>query len=113
MTFKQIFGFNCLPLLFSGYIYWTYQTFIPLILYLFFSIITLIFYIVDKQRAKNQAWRIPEITLHLLELAGGWPGALIAQYWIRHKNAKKSYQIVFWLIVFSHFLSWILLCFLI
>ena len=43
-----------------------------------------------------------EAQLHLLELLGGWPGALLAQRRLRHKCSKRSYQIVFWLIVLAY-----------
>ena len=43
--------------------------------------------------------RIPEQTLHLLEILGGWPAAFLAQRVLRHKSSKVSYQIAFWLIV--------------
>jgi uncharacterized membrane protein YsdA (DUF1294 family) len=42
---------------------------------------------------------VPEATLHLAELLGGWPGAFLAQRRLRHKCSKASYQIVFWGIV--------------
>ena len=35
--------------------------------------------------------------LHLAELFCGWPGAMLAQALLRHKTAKLSYQLVFWL----------------
>jgi uncharacterized membrane protein YsdA (DUF1294 family) len=53
-------------------------------------------YALDKSAAKKGAWRTQESTLHLLALAGGWPGALIAQQTLRHKSKKKSFRIVFW-----------------
>lgn len=56
-------------------------------------------YVHDKRRAREQGWRLPEARLHLLELLGGWPAALLAQRWWRHKCSKLSYQIIFWLIV--------------
>lgn len=68
----------------------------------FFAVINLITwrcYAIDKRRAQAGAWRIPESTLHLLELAAGWPAALLAQRWLRHKCAKKSYQTTYWLII--------------
>jgi uncharacterized membrane protein YsdA (DUF1294 family) len=37
--------------------------------------------------------------LHLLGLAGGWPGALIAQQMLRHKSKKASFLAVFWVTV--------------
>lgn len=59
-------------------------------------------YALDKRRAQVGEWRVPESTLHLLELAGGWPGAWLAQHWLRHKCAKGSFLVVFWLIVAAH-----------
>ena len=54
----------------------------------------------DKRKAQKNKWRTPEKTLHIISLLGGWPGALIAQWYIRHKNRKISFQAVFWLTVF-------------
>src|SRR5688500_4640868 len=56
----------------------------------------------DKRRAEAGRWRTPESTLHFVELAGGWPGAYIAQRRIRHKTSKPSYQITFWGIMLVH-----------
>lgn len=63
------------------------------------SLLTFIIYAIDKSAAKKGAWRTQENTLHLLSLAGGWPGALIAQQTLRHKSRKRSFQAVFWLTV--------------
>jgi len=59
-------------------------------------------YAVDKRRAEEGLWRVPEAHLHLLELLGGWPGAFLAQRRLRHKCSKGSYQFVFWLIVLGY-----------
>ncbi|QDU81385.1 hypothetical protein Pla110_31260 [Polystyrenella longa] len=53
----------------------------------------------DKRKAQNNEWRTPEKTLQTLSVLGGWPGALLAQWHIRHKNRKMSFQAVFWLMV--------------
>lgn len=66
------------------------------------SLVTYIVYAVDKRRAEAGAWRIPESTLHVLELIGGWPGAFIAQRRLRHKIRKVRFQAAFWLIVAAH-----------
>lgn len=66
------------------------------------SVVTVLLYWVDKRRAQSGGWRVPESTLHLAELAGGWPAAWLAQGVLRHKNAKTGYQIGFWLIVAVH-----------
>ena len=62
------------------------------------SLATFCVYGWDKRQAVRNAQRVPEKTLHLLAVFGGWPGALLAQYVFRHKNRKASFQIVFWLI---------------
>ncbi|WDS37436.1 cold shock and DUF1294 domain-containing protein [Pseudoxanthomonas sp.] len=66
------------------------------------SAVTWIAYALDKRAAGRQAQRTPEASLHLMELLGGWPGALIAQRSLRHKNRKRSYQLAFWWIVALH-----------
>jgi uncharacterized membrane protein YsdA (DUF1294 family)/cold shock CspA family protein len=70
-----------------------------LALYLVASLITLFAYILDKSAALHNQWRTQESTLHVLALVGGWPGALAAQRMLRHKTAKSSFQIVFWITV--------------
>ena len=66
------------------------------------SLVTWFLYRCDKSKAQSCAWRTPESTLHLAELAGGWPAAFLAQRRYRHKIAKQSYQFIFWYIVFLH-----------
>ena len=56
-------------------------------------------YGVDKRAAVRGSWRIPEADLHALEFMGGWIGAFIAQKVFHHKTRKKSYQIMFWLML--------------
>lgn len=70
-----------------------------LVLYASASVLTFIMYAVDKSAAQTGAWRTQESTLHLLSLAGGWPGALVAQQMLRHKTKKQSFRSVFWLTV--------------
>jgi|ETNmetMinimDraft_22_1059887.scaffolds.fasta_scaffold00167_11 uncharacterized membrane protein YsdA (DUF1294 family) len=70
--------------------------------FLLVSALTYGFYWWDKRRAKTGKRRTREWTLHGLELIGGWPGAWLAQRNLRHKTAKRSYQLVFWLIVLIH-----------
>ena len=67
--------------------------------YIVASLLTFIMYAVDKSAAKKGKWRTQENTLHLLSLAGGWPGALVAQQKLRHKSMKRSFRSVFWVTV--------------
>ena len=66
------------------------------------SIGTLVAYGVDKRRAILEGQRIPERTLHILSLLGGWPGAILGQKMFRHKTVKKSFRLVFWLTVIGN-----------
>jgi uncharacterized membrane protein YsdA (DUF1294 family)/cold shock CspA family protein len=67
--------------------------------YICLSVVTFIAYAVDKSAARHDRWRTKESTLHLLALAGGWPGALVAQQLLRHKSKKESFRMAFWLTV--------------
>jgi uncharacterized membrane protein YsdA (DUF1294 family) len=73
---------------------------------LILSSITFILYGYDKAQARSHGWRVSENTLHMFEFFGGWPGALIGQHFFKHKTAKLSYQITFWLIFVVHRLFW-------
>lgn len=97
---------SLLPVIFSLIFFYQSQNFIPLLLYTLMGGGTFLLYRTDKNRARHNQWRIPESTLHLCEFFGGWAGALLAQHWLRHKNQKLSFQIVFWLIACSHLLFW-------
>ena len=66
------------------------------------SVVCLAAYGLDKRRAENGSRRVPEQTLHLLALLGGWPGALLGQRQFRHKTKKLSFLIVFWCVVVLH-----------
>ena len=66
------------------------------------SIAAYVLYASDKRRAQSGQRRVPERVLHVSEFLGGWPGALFAQWWLRHKNRKLSFQLVFWLVVLAH-----------
>lgn len=71
-------------------------------LYLVTSLFTYLMFAWDKQAALNGNWRTSENTLHFLSLIGGWPGALWAQYLLRHKSKKQPFKSILWItIVFN------------
>ena len=71
-----------------------------LLLFLFFvAALTFIMFGLDKRAALNEAERVPEKTLHLLSLSGGWPGAMLARPLFRHKTRKQPFSAVLWLVV--------------
>ena len=80
---------------------------VPLAAYGVVSVLAFFLYWADKRKARADAWRTPENILHAVELAGGWPGALIAQQVFRHKTRKVSFQVLFWMIVALHQVFWI------
>ena len=67
-------------------------------------------YFLDKIIAgKRGIVRVPELILHTLALLGGSPMALLAQKLFRHKISKRSFIVVYWLIVLiqAGALSWL------
>jgi len=65
-------------------------------IYVIASLITFIVYAIDKSAARNRRRRTQESRLHLLGIIGGWPGALIAQQFFRHKTKKVEFIVTFW-----------------
>lgn len=84
----------------------------PLVPFVYLGLGALTFgvYAADKAAARNGRWRTQESTLHLLAFAGGWPGALLAQHFLRHKSTKRSFQAGFWCTVAANcgVLAWYL-----
>jgi uncharacterized membrane protein YsdA (DUF1294 family) len=74
------------------------------------SVLTFVVYAVEKSAAQANRWRTAESTLHLLALACGWPGALLAQQWLRHKSAKRAFRAVFWATVVLNVAGLVVLC---
>lgn len=70
-----------------------------LLAYIALSLVAFLVYAFDKSAAVSGRWRTAEQSLHLLSLAGGWPGALLAQQLLRHKTSKRRFVHVFWLTV--------------
>ncbi len=58
------------------------------------NIITLIVFVVDKQRAIYNEQRVPERALWLLALMGGSIGAIVAMELAKHKRRKISFVLV-------------------
>ncbi|MBQ6602301.1 MAG: DUF1294 domain-containing protein [Eubacterium sp.] len=78
----------------------------PVIIYLvIINIIGLCMMGVDKGRARNHEWRIPEAALFGVSFAGGALGSLAGMYLFRHKTQHASFVIgipvilIIWIIV--------------
>lgn len=70
--------------------------------YTVISVLTYALYWADKKKSATTQRRVPEAHLHCCELLGGWPAALLAQRFLRHKTKKRSFQWLFWFIIVFH-----------
>lgn len=77
---------------------WLRLTLYVVAAYMLLSVFTFIAYWWDKRKAQagHSHKRTPESTLQLLALLGGWPGALLAQGYLRHKSQKRPFLLLFW-----------------
>jgi uncharacterized membrane protein YsdA (DUF1294 family)/cold shock CspA family protein len=83
-----------------AFVVWRWGFSPPVLLaYLGLSLVAFLAYAFDKSAAVSGRWRTAEQTLHLFSLAGGWPGALVAQQLLRHKSSKPSFASAFWFTV--------------
>lgn len=79
--------------------------------YLEASLFTYWLYQMDKQLAcSGQKSRLPEESLQMFSLIGGWPGALVAQKRLHHKVHKTPFQREFRIVIYGNscFLLWLL-----
>ncbi len=63
------------------------------------SIASFFTYGYDKSIAGHNVTRVPEVVLHLLTAVGGTIGSFAGMRIFHHKTQKKSFQLVFWVIV--------------
>lgn len=77
-------------------------TWLPVMLmwhYASMSVLTFLFYGLDKVLALNNKRRISEDKLQMLALLGGWPGAYLGQQAFKHKVSKIVFMRKYWLYV--------------
>lgn len=67
-----------------------------IVIYPAMSVATFLLYLADKRAALEGTWRVRELTLLAAGLLGGWPGGVVAQQVLRHKNRKRGFQTAFW-----------------
>lgn len=106
---KAALGIVSLGLIIGGSWFSGLPIFIAVV-YATMSLLALAAYAMDKSAAQSGRRRIPEKTLHLFALLGGWPGALVAQRRYRHKSTKAAFQSTFWFTVAVNVtvLAWLL-----
>lgn len=79
--------------------------------YLEASLFTYWLYQIDKKLAcSGQQSRLPEESLQMFSLIGGWPGAWLAQKRLHHKVHKAPFQREFRFVIYGNscFLLWLL-----
>ncbi|WP_257000187.1 DUF1294 domain-containing protein [Enterobacter cloacae] len=52
----------------------------------------MVIYGADKMAARKGMRRIPEVTLLVFGVVGGWPGAIMGQQIFRHKTQKQPFK---------------------
>lgn len=57
------------------------------------NLIAFFMFMIDKNRAKEGKWRIPEKNLFLIALLLGSPGCILGMYLFRHKTRHPSFYI--------------------
>lgn len=63
--------------------------------FLFANVLTLVIYGVDKMAARKAWRRVPESTLLVFGVVGGWPCAIVGQQLFRHKTQKQPFKTYF------------------
>ncbi|EAA7244685.1 DUF1294 domain-containing protein [Salmonella enterica] len=63
--------------------------------FLLANILTLVIYGIDKMAARKAWRRVPESTLLLFGVVGGWSGAIVGQHLFRHKTQKQPFKTYF------------------
>lgn len=94
--------------LFAAWVVWGLS---PLVLlwYCVLSAVAYLTYMFDKSAAQRDEWRVPEANLHLLSLLGGWPGANVAQHFLRHKSKKVEFRVAHWVVTFFNIAGFMVL----
>ncbi len=57
------------------------------------NVVAFLAYGLDKYKAKNDLWRIPEATLLTLAVIGGSIGALLGMRFFHHKTKKPKFSV--------------------
>lgn len=59
------------------------------------NVLTLFLYGADKLAARRHWYRVPEFTLLIFGVVGGWFGAILGQQIFRHKTQKQPFKTYF------------------
>ncbi|MBM1022175.1 DUF1294 domain-containing protein [Enterobacter sp. A11] len=72
----------------------------PVVMWLLLiNLLTMVMYGADKMAARKGMRRVPEATLLVFGVTGGWPGAILGQQLFRHKTQKQPFKTYFFISV--------------
>lgn len=72
----------------------------PVVMWLLLiNVLTMVMYGADKMAACKGMRRVPEATLLVFGVTGGWPGAILGQQLFRHKTQKQPFKTYFFISV--------------
>ena len=72
----------------------------PVVMWLLLiNVLTMVMYGADKMAARKGMRRVPEATLLVFGVTGGWPGAIVGQQLFRHKTQKQPFKTYFFISV--------------
>ena len=57
------------------------------------NILAFVLFGIDKQKARRNAWRLPEKTLILSAVIGGSAGAILGMRFFHHKTRKPKFAV--------------------
>jgi uncharacterized membrane protein YsdA (DUF1294 family) len=69
------------------------------------NLLTYALYRYDKNAAIAHHQRVPEQSLHVMSLFGGWPAAAVAQQLYRHKTQKQPFKTIYYVTAAAHSLA--------
>jgi uncharacterized membrane protein YsdA (DUF1294 family) len=73
------------------------------------TVTTFLFYTIDKAQARRNGWRVPEVVLQGMVLAGGVIGGWLGMLVLRHKTLHRSFWVVQWIATVLYLvLAWLL-----
>jgi uncharacterized membrane protein YsdA (DUF1294 family)/cold shock CspA family protein len=108
-TLARVLAIPCFVLIYAfAAIQWSVSPLVAIV-YVVASGVAFMAYAFDKSAAIQGRWRTSESALHVIGLACGWPGALLAQQLLRHKSSKPSFVAGYWgtvLLNIAGFVAW-------
>lgn len=75
---------------------------ILLVYYILINLLAFLMYGVDKKKAIDQKWRIPEKTLIGVAFLGGGIGAVAGMSFFHHKTRKPKFLVLVPIAIFLH-----------